>query len=522
LTHALRRWTWLRHHGPHRLDVLPAPLHLWPVLLLFWGASLPGPTITAAQEKSVPSGESQVPKSDSPLAKLLLSDGNERSADDPEGGATEAPGASQAEAPRIPLDASLPAGVRWLKGEHIDLLTDLPADLEVEELPKVFDLAVEAWGEYFQAPPEKTKGFRATACLMKTPDDFRPAGLFPGDLPKFREGFHRGLDIWLYEQPTTYYRRHLLLHEGVHAFSRSVMGGAGPAWYREGVAEFLATHRWDGVDLISGYMPKRGNELPGWGRLHTMKREFTEGRGLMLGDILAFEEKVFLEDVPYAWSWGAVAFLNNHPVYRTSFRRMTERVSDESVLFSRMLYQTWLTDLREIDEEWQLFVAASEYGYDFIRNAVSYREGKPLGQEPGEFELDVAKGWQSSGFRLEKGESYLLKAQGMFQIAKSKQPWISGANGVTLRYYEGLPLGQLVGNVRTDAPGEGMSQLVEPIPVGSNRVLKPVESGTLYLRVNDVPSELVDNEGSLKIRVERLQLPVNSTRNPDEAASAAP
>lgn len=455
-----------------------------------------------AQEEAPAAKESAVEGAPSALADLLLSEEGGVDVGDTSAASSDPSRLAASPAPRIPLDKPLPSGVRWLKGKHIDLLTDLPDDLEVEQLPKIFDLAVDQWGTFFQISAEKTEAFRVTACVMKKPADFGTANLLPADLPKFREGFHRGLDIWLFEQPTPYYRRHLLLHEGVHAFCRSVLGGAGPPWYREGMADYLATHRWDGVELVVGYLPKKDQELPGWGRLHTIRREFAAGRGMMLREILAYDHKVFLEDVPYAWSWAAVAFLHNHPTYRSSFRRMAERMSDESVLFSRILYQSWLTDLREIDEEWQLFVAASEYGYDFIRNAVVYREGRGLSPENASCSIDAAKGWQSTGIRLEKGKSYRLTAQGMFQIAKTKQPWISSANGVSLRYYKGFPLGQLVGNVRPDDAGSGMSQLVEPIAVGAGRVLQPVESGTLYLRVNDLPSEMADNDGQLEIRVE--------------------
>ena len=38
-------------------------------------------------------------------------------------------------------------------------------------------------------------------------------------------GVTLGSDMWLHDQPTDYYRRHLLLHEGTHAFMIAFLGG---------------------------------------------------------------------------------------------------------------------------------------------------------------------------------------------------------------------------------------------------------------------------------------------------------
>ena len=60
---------------------------------------------------------------------------------------------------------------------------------------------------------------------------------------KFLHGLSTGSDLWLYDQPSAYYRRHLLLHEGTHAFMGKFLGGCGPGWYMEGTAELFGTHR---------------------------------------------------------------------------------------------------------------------------------------------------------------------------------------------------------------------------------------------------------------------------------------
>lgn len=452
-------------------------------------------TCTAASS----SADAQKPQG---LAELLLGEGAkaEKSAAPVESPVQDPPSDdTTAESPSpIALES---VEIRVLRSRHLELHTDIPSAIAIDQLPRLFDLAVKDWAKYLEAPDADTTKFKVTACLIRDREKFRRKGLLPDDLPKFREGYQRGDQIWLYDQATDYYRRHLLFHEGVHAFSRMVKGGAGPPWYREGVAEYLATHLWSGAKLSSAVVPASPEDVPGWGRIHTLRREYAEGRGLMLQEIMQYPEEAFLQDVPYAWCWAAVAFLDRHPTYGPTFRKLVNHVEDESVLFTRLLQRTWMNEMRGLDEEWQVFVLNAEYGYDFAANAIEFADGVPLPKTGADCLIQAARGWQSTGIRLEKGKNYLLKAQGEVQIAHDGKPWQSEANGVTLRYYGGFPLGQLVGNIRGDQAPDGVSQLATPIPVGTSRVLAPVTSGTLYLKINDAPNELADNQGALNVHV---------------------
>ncbi len=140
------------------------------------------------------------------------------------------------------------AGIRKLTGKHLTLYTDLPADTgpAVDELPRVFDAAVPLWCEYFGVDPAKPAEWKIVGSLMKDKERFLGAGLYSENLPPFPHGFSQGSQVWLYDQPSDYYRRHLLLHEGTHAFMNRWLGGAGPPWYMEGMAELLGTHQWSG------------------------------------------------------------------------------------------------------------------------------------------------------------------------------------------------------------------------------------------------------------------------------------
>jgi hypothetical protein len=157
-------------------------------------------------------------------------------------------------------------------------------------------------------------------------------------------------------------------------------------------------------------------------------------------------------------------------------------------------------------------VANMEYGYDLVRSAVEFTPGKPLthnsprplgeGQGVRAFTIAADRGWQNSGLRLEGGRKYRLTASGRYQVAKEPKIWWCEPGGVTIRYYQGRPLGILLAAVRPDQPAAGStSALLKPTVIGLGTTLSPPESGTLFLKINDSAGELDDNAGELKVEV---------------------
>ena len=342
--------------------------------------------------------------------------------------------------------------IRELEGQYLTLLTDLPASLEVNELPAVFDRAVPQWAAYFQVPEQKLHDWRLTGYLIAQPERFRATGLFPEGLPPFLHGYHRGRRLWAYDQPGDYYRRHLILHEGVHAFMQAMLGGTGPAWYREGIAELLATHRWQGRRLQVRYMPQDREEVPYWGRVKTIQDEFAAHRGLMLQEVLRLKEESFLAVPAYAWSWAAAAFLDGTPAFRSRFRELQRHVRKPGLRFNQHFARQFAGELRELDEQWQLFVVDIDYGYDFARNAIAYAPGRPIPASGSTVTIAADRGWQSTQLQLQAGRQYRVRARGRYQMAADETPWWSEPGGITVRYHRGVPLGMLMGNVRPEDP----------------------------------------------------------------------
>ncbi|MBN1394923.1 MAG: hypothetical protein JW959_07865 [Pirellulales bacterium] len=410
-------------------------------------------------------------------------------------------------------DIQIQIQIRKLSGRRLTLYTDLDG-AEIDRLPAVFEKAFPQWCRYFGVDEDRHADWRMTGFLMKDKKRFVAAGFLPDDLPPFPHGYNRGDRLWLYDQPSDFYRRELFLHEGTHGFMYTLLGGCGPPWYMEGMAEYLGTHRLEDGRLTLGYMPRNRDEAPEWGRVKIIQDAVAEGRELSLDRVLDMPPTAHRRNEPYAWCWAAVTLLDQHPRYRKRFREMIAHVlePDFNARFRRLFADDW----RQLCEEWQLMTAGLEYGYDVARCAVDFTPAKDsplhLVERSGTRAVAVAAdhGWQNSGLRLEAGKKYRLTASGRYKIAaappsspdEKERIWWSEPNGVSIRYYKGRPLGVLLAAVRPDGPpADGQSALLKPAVIGLGATIAPSESGTLFLKVNDSAGELHDNAGRLKVEV---------------------
>ena len=393
------------------------------------------------------------------------------------------------------------ASIRKLPGKWITLYTDLPKNAEIDGLPQVFDAAVPQYCQYFGIDPATLGDWSMTGCVMKDREKFRQAGLLPADLPNFQHGYARNFDLWLDEQPSEYYRRHLLIHEGVHGFMNTKLGSCGPPWFMEGLAELLGTHRWRGGQLTLGYMPHAKDETPEWGRIKIIKDDLAAKRAKKLQSVVELAPMAYLENDAYAWSWAAATFLDGHPRYRDRFRSLTKHVLDPA--FQERFRQLFEKDWQELNEEWQLFVSNIEYGYDVARNAVTFAAGKPLASTAAAT-IAADRGWQSSGWAVAAGKKYTIKATGRYQVGNVPKPWPCEPGGVSIRYWQGRPLGQLLMATRPDDPApNGLTALLKPpVAVGLGTSFTAEQSGTLYFKINESPSEWSDNAGSLQVAIQ--------------------
>ncbi len=391
-------------------------------------------------------------------------------------------------------------GIRRVAGRHIVLFTDHPADAEVDALPGYFDQAYPQWCDYFGKPDEKTKPWRVNAFLIVDRDRCRAAGLLPENLPAFLNGYALGLELWLYEQTSPYYRRHLLLHEGTHAFMEFAWGGLGPPWYAEGIAELLATHAIENGKLRLNYYPRNYEEVRGLGRIRLIQNAVEAGERLTIGDVMAYGPEAHRKVDAYAWSWALAALFESRPSWRTAFRAQREHLYGGD--FNPRLAGELGHELPELHDSWAVFTTEITHGYDLDRAAIRFAPGTSSVNAATTVKVDAARGWQSTGLKLAKDSRYQLTAVGQCEIARTDVAWISEAAGVSVRYYRGRPLGRLLAVVRPDkfdilAP----SPFLTPQEIGAAATLTPTVDGTLYLRINDSPAELADNAGGYEVTI---------------------
>jgi hypothetical protein len=157
-----------------------------------------------------------------------------------------------------------------------------------------------------------------------------------------------------------------------------------------------------------------------------------------------------------------------------------------------------------------------EYGYDIPRTTIDFAPARAEPSSDGEKPTMVAvaadRGWQNSGIRLEAGKKYEIEAAGRW-TKKCREAFWSGVknlpdqveiepNGISIRYYHGLPLGVLLAAVHPDAPNEETpSVFLQPRVVGSAATLAPEQSGTLFFRINETAADLQSNSGEVKVKI---------------------
>lgn len=403
------------------------------------------------------------------------------------------------------------AGIRKIESEHLTILTDLPESAEIDALPKVFEAALPLWEAYFGWPKGKLKDWKVVGCLMKEKERFVGSELLPDNLPDFPNGYARGSQFWWYDQPSDYYRRHLMLHEGTHMVMDRFLGGMGPIWYMEGIAELVGTHRWENNKLQLAIMPMTREEVPYWGRVKMIRDGFAEQKAYTLGNIFRINPNEHFKPEMYGWAWGAATFLSQHPQTKEPFSKLYLNAADRSIDFSLHFEKQIAAQLPQIEEDWQVFVADCDYGYDVPRAAILRKPAKALPAAGETVEIQADHGWQSSGLQVQAEQEVSVQAKGRYTLRNAKDNNASGGKngdwpcepgGITIRYQQGWPIGALLVAVGDVPPGTAnVTPLAKPQMIGLGGKLRSPHAGTLYFRINEAASGLSDNAGQLQVTI---------------------
>ncbi len=392
-------------------------------------------------------------------------------------------------------------GIEVFESKRLKLFSDIDPKI-AKSLPPLVDQAYVAWEEYFgKLPPARDDSeFQINGFLIKDKSKFEKTGLLPVNLLDEFHGRQVGYQFWMMDQATEYYRRHLLLHEATHAFMWAIPNLKVPYAYLEGMAEHFGTHQLVGGKLQVRLMPINRSDFHGHDRLFLMRRDVKQRGSPDLFDIIDWKPANFQAlNESYAWAWGQSIFFEENPRTRKRFRKLATSLANP--IAWRTFELELKPDLSEIVTEWNLFAADSWEGFDFQRSAIEFHEGQRL-TKPERMEIRADRSWQSCRVLVEKGVRYKLAATGQFTLAEKPKPWVSEADGVTYRYHNSRPLGQLLATIRPAMKADDEREpMLDVKLLGNKSVFETPRSGTLYLRLNDHPGELADNRGGVTIEI---------------------
>jgi len=394
------------------------------------------------------------------------------------------------------------AGLRVFEGRHLVLATDRPPrDGDgLDELPRIFDGAFESWCRHYRLASHDHADWRALGCLVVEKSRFQAAGLLPDTIPDFTNGFCANDRFWMMDQSNPAYRRHLLLHEGVHAFTLTLRSLATPTWYTEGIAECLATHRLDEGRFVHTPIPRSADDVEQLGRIEHLRKLVRSGRAPTLRDVFATAPAEHRSIEDYAAGWTAVAMLSGHPRYAAGFAAIERGPLDAAFTERLSRIEGW--DAAVAARDFAAFLDDLDYGYDFAKSAVDWKAAPPLESQT-QFPVAAGRGWQHAGVSLEAGARYSLTASGRSQLARIGSREIqSGPDGISLDWYRGRPIGRLLVAQWVEEPGRqpGFRVLAE----GSKAEFTAATNGPVYLRINEAPAAFSDSNGTLDVSLSPL------------------
>ena len=402
-------------------------------------------------------------------------------------------------------------GLYELVTPRLTLVSDIPFDDELKSWPSLIEQSLEQWQLYFGVDAKRMAGWHVTAMLIGDRDRLSKLGMLDG-VPGFDEGYQFGNKIYLREQPTVYYRRHLFLHEATHWIMWQLYGGGGSPWFMEGMAEMNGTHALQNGVLKLGVIPSSREKVSGWGRLRLIDETLNRGVAPSMSEILAFGNEREDHEIRYSWSWAATLFFTNHPKYGPILKKLYNNKLDYSDSLSLAFKKQLAADWKDVQIDWNGFISDLDFGYDLERSRV-VRQMIPASKkngngDPESFQIATDRGWQSTGVMVGAGKPVRVACSGAYVLRKStdrdQQDWVVGPNGITYRFYRGNPLGCVIASVVSVGDME-QTRRWETIRVGGDAIVRSEKPGELFFKVNEPSSGLWDNSGNVSVEISNVK-----------------
>jgi len=432
----------------------------------------------------------------------------------------------------VELQLVVEAGLTVYSGKHLILFSDVRDPDKAHDLIRSYDAAVPQWCEYFGVDVKRTAGWKLRAYLIQGPNQterFEQAKLFTDKLPPFAAGYQKDHNIFLYDQPGSYYTRHLLLHEGTHAFMQWFLKGYGAPWYSEGIAEKLAVHKRTKDSVKLNHRLASRDDAPYWGRVKLIKDEYAAGDAMTLDDVLAIPGQSFRNVRYYAWSWAGCEFFDNHPLTQQAFKELKQSAADPPEQFNVAFKEKLKPIKDQLIKDWAIFIEEMDYGVEIQRSRIiPATDLDEANAQSHHYSVKTDHGWQQTRLAVAAGDRLKIQSSGRFTVSQTvaprvaaddqlpsagdpAYPWYCESNGVTLEYYRGQPLGMLTAGVlfsdskRENTKGALAWRVLSIPAAGPEREITIPADGVLCLRINESPAKLNDNKGALDVRCKRLQ-----------------
>ena len=88
-----------------------------------------------------------------------------------------------------------------------------------------------------------------------------------------------------------------------------------------------------------------------------------------------------------------------------------------------------------------------------------------------------------------------MTCEGRVRLNRLTKPWESEPQGVSIEYYEQLPVGRVVGILI----GKNGDTISGRISIGRSRTIEVTQDCSLWLQVNESESERGDNSGTIRV-----------------------
>jgi hypothetical protein len=261
-------------------------------------------------------------------------------------------------------------------------------------------------------------------------------------------------------------------HEAVHAYCNHAFGGTGPVWYAEGMAE-VGNYWIEGDKGVSA--PQQV--------INYLKRTPTKSLDSIVNNPLETTGDSWQN---YAWRWALCHLLGHNENYSRRFKPLGLQLLNRA---KTDFWQVYGSQAEEIEFEYRLFLETIVPGYrvDLCSWDWKTRFSPAVGSRSLVSTIRADRGWQASRLLVSEGTAYEYSAGGEWSLGKDDQKLTAdgdeGGNG------------KLIGAILTDY------QLSEPFELGAAGSFTAPANGRLYLRCRDEWGSLVDNSGSLSVRL---------------------